>query len=682
MSGKHEIQNGRAQDRWSTSDPNLQLATSDLHFFADAIPHIMWAATPDGSTTYINRWGLEYTDLPPEVDIDKYWDSVLSPGDADRIRAAWAEANRTGHSYELDCRIRRADGQFRWHCFRGQPVRRPDGRIIRWVGTATDIDDQKTLEESLRLSEHKTAETLTLLETLQAAAPIGLGFVDHEFRIVRVNDSLATTLGLPVEQLIGQPVAEVIPNAWPLLGPIYHRVLDTGEAVRDVEVTGVTASEPDRVRSWLGSYFPVRVDAEIAGVGVIVVDITERVAAEAFRSVVMEKMAEGLYTLDDQGHVTSVNRAACEMLGWTVEELLGRRTHDVVHFQQADGTPIPADECPMVRARTEGRSIRIEDDVFTRKDGSTFPVSYSSAPLHVGLGVAGTVVVFRDITDLRERQRREVEDRHEQKLESLGRLSAGIAHEINTPIQFVGDNTRFLADAYQEMLDLLAVYRGCMDAAGGEVDWDERIRRAAQAERAADIDYLTAEVPIAVNQSLEGVERVASLVRAMKSFSYKDSTDRSYADLNEALTTTLTVARNEIKYVADVVLDLGELPEVLCRIGDLNQVFLNLVVNAADAMEGKGARGEIRIRTRAEGEMAVIRIADNGCGIPEHLQKMIFEPFFTTKEVGRGTGQGLALARAVVVDGHAGAIEVHSTPGEGTEFVLRLPVHGKAPEQP
>jgi PAS domain S-box-containing protein len=281
------------------------------------------------------------------------------------------------------------------------------------------------------------------------------------------------------------------------------------------------------------------------------------------------------------------------------------------------------------------------------------------------------------LTDLRERNRRELEARHDQKLESLGRLSAGIAHEINTPIQFVGDNTRFLASAYEEMLRLLLVYRECLDTATGDVSWDERVQRAAEAERDADIGYLTDEVPAAVAQSLEGIERVASLVRAMKAFSYKDSSDRSYADLNEALTTTLTVARNEVKYVADVVLDLGELPAVLCHVGDLNQVFLNLVVNAADALQEKEVRGEIRISTRTEGTTAVISVADNGPGIPEDLQRVIFEPFFTTKGVGKGTGQGLALARAVVTEKHGGTIEVHSRPGEGTEFVLRLPVDGK-----
>jgi signal transduction histidine kinase len=294
------------------------------------------------------------------------------------------------------------------------------------------------------------------------------------------------------------------------------------------------------------------------------------------------------------------------------------------------------------------------------------------------LGVlADQLVLCAELNEVRARERRElVEERHDQKLESLGRLAAGLAHEINTPIQFVGDNVRFLAEAYQELLDLLLVYRECLDISSGGVSWDNRIKRAADAERTAELDYLTSEVPSAVQQSLEGIDRVASLVRAMKSFSYKDGGTRSYADLNAALTTTLTVVRNETKYVADVVLDLGELPEVLCHVGDLNQVFLNLLVNAADALRETGERGEIRVTTRVEDAMALISIADNGPGIPAELQRVIFEPFFTTKEVGKGTGQGLALAHSVVVDKHGGSIDLHSTPGEGTEFVLRLPVDG------
>jgi signal transduction histidine kinase len=318
-------------------------------------------------------------------------------------------------------------------------------------------------------------------------------------------------------------------------------------------------------------------------------------------------------------------------------------------------------------------------------DGSFRWHSVGFAPVHGGDSAAARwIATGTDIAQRRALQdeanhaerRAEIEASHDQKLESLGRLSAGLAHEINTPIQFVGDNTRFLADAYQDMLELLLVYRECMAPSLGDLEWSERTHRAQQAEAKADIEYLAAEIPAAISQSLEGVERVASLVRAMKSFSYKDSSKQAYADLNEAVRTTLTVARNEVKYVADVVLDLGELPDVMCHLGDLNQVFLNLLVNAADALEHNAERGEIRITSTVAGATAVLSFADNGAGIPSDIQQSIFEPFFTTKEVGKGTGQGLALARAVL-DKHGGSIEVRSAEGEGTEFILRLPIAGK-----
>jgi PAS domain S-box-containing protein len=512
------------------------------------------------------------------------------------------------------------------------------------------------------------------LETLQSAAPVGFGFADRDARYIRVNDTLAQINGVPVEEHIGRRISDVLPELWPFIEPVYRQVIETGEAVlhRDATMLGRSG----RVQSCLVSYYPVHVDGELVGVGFVVVDVTEHRQAQQFRSAVMDRMAEGLYTTDEEGRVTSMNRAAVRILGWGEQELLGRSMHEVVHFRRPDGSPVPVDECPLMRVRTEGIEVDVSDEVYVRKDGSAFDVTYSAAPLSVGDRVVGVVVVFRDVSDLRQKQRRELEARHDQKLESLGRLSAGLAHEINTPIQFVGDNTRFLAEAYQQMLELLLVYRGCMGPSSGQLSWDERRRLAAEAEDAADIDYLASEVPGAVVQSLEGVERVASLVRAMKAFSYKDSKERAYADLNQAIRTTVVVARNEVKYVADVTLDLGELPEVLCHVGDLNQVFLNLLINAADAMQGREGRGEIRVSTRAEDDLVVIRFADDGPGIPAELQQVIFDPFFTTKEVGKGTGQGLALARAVC-EKHGGTIEVHSAVGEGAEFVLRLPIDGR-----
>jgi PAS domain S-box-containing protein len=389
-----------------------------------------------------------------------------------------------------------------------------------------------------------------------------------------------------------------------------------------------------------------------------------------FRSVVMDTMAEGLYTVDGAGMLTSLNRAGTEMLGWAENELLGTSIHDAVHSPRGE---VGALEKGCSLLEMVGRSAEMVNKTFVRKDGSTFQVTCTVATLETGAVTPGTVVTFRDVTEM---QRAELESRHDQKLESLGRLSAGLAHEINTPIQYVGDNTRFLASAYADMLELLLVYRDCMALSLGELGWAERTVRAQQAETKADVEYLAAEIPTAVSQSLEGIERVAALVRAMKSFSYKDTAEQSYADLNEAIRTTLTVASNEVKYVADVVLDLAELPEVMCQRGDLSQVFLNLLVNAADALADKPERGEIRISSAVAGPTVVISFVDNGSGIPEHIRQSIFDPFFTTKGVGKGTGQGLALARAVL-DKHGGSIDVRSVMGEGTEFTLRLPIAGR-----
>jgi two-component system NtrC family sensor kinase len=640
----------------------------DTPALAAAIPHSIWVLSASGTVGYANQRARQYPgsrDL--QADGAEFpWDSIVHPDDAGAVRRA-AEAARPGpEPYEVECRIGHVDGPYRWHRVSFVPVSGADGAPGRWIATGTDI-------EALKGQQRYGRETLSLLETLEAAAPAGFGFVDGDSRLARVNDTLAAMSSVPRSQQLGRPVQEALPGIWPQIEAKYRRACETATAVVGTVVSAPPDEDSDGPRSWLAGCYPVLVDHGLMGVGLVLVDVTEREQAQAFRSVIMDDMAEGLYTVDGDGKLTSMNRAASEMLGWQEKDLLGSSVHDVVHAPPWQGTPQPEAECPLRRTRTAGQSAQTVDETFVRRDGSTFGVACSVAPLETGGGSPGAVVTFRDMTEVR---RAELETRHDQKLESLGRLSAGLAHEINTPIQFVGDNTRFLADAYQDMLDLLLVYRECMTPTLGELQWSDRTERAQAAEAKADVEYLAAEIPAAVSQSLEGVERVASLVRAMKSFSYKDSTEQAYADLNEAIRTTLTVARNEVKYVADVALELGELPDVMCHLGDLNQVFLNLLVNAADAMKDNAERGEIRISSVADGPTAVISFADNGTGIPEDILQSIFEPFFTTKEVGKGTGQGLALARAVL-EKHDGSIEVRSVVGEGTEFILRLPIAGK-----
>jgi signal transduction histidine kinase len=284
----------------------------------------------------------------------------------------------------------------------------------------------------------------------------------------------------------------------------------------------------------------------------------------------------------------------------------------------------------------------------------------------------GVVAMACDVTEQRSRDE---QSHHESKLESLGRLAAGLAHEINSPIQFVGDNARFLEEAYQELIRVVEVYRGLIDTSS-PIGWLERQERVREAEAGIDFDYLRKEIPSAVEQTLEGIERVSTIVRAMKTFSHPGTKEQSPADLNEALEATATVTRHQISGVADLRLELGDLPPVRCNIADLNQVFLNLIVNAADAIADTGKPGTIGITTAVDGDHVTIAISDTGGGIPDDVRSKIFDPFFTTKDVGRGSGQGLPLVRAVVHEGHAGTLALDTTIGTGTTFTIRLPIDG------
>ena len=289
----------------------------------------------------------------------------------------------------------------------------------------------------------------------------------------------------------------------------------------------------------------------------------------------------------------------------------------------------------------------------------------------------------------REREKVEEDLRLAHRLEAVGQLAAGVAHEINTPVQFVGDNLRFLGDALGDVERVLRAYEGLVEAALALPGADALAEGlAAHVERVratvsdAELDFVLDEAPRAVRESLEGMERVSTIVRAMKEFAHPD-VERRPTDLNHSVSTTLVVARNEYRDIADVVTDLDpDLPLVPCNPSEVNQVVLTLVVNAAQAVRdvvgNTGRRGTITVRTRSAGPpgspVVEIVVADTGCGIPDDVLPRIFDPFFTTKAVGQGTGQGLSMAQQIVTTRHRGRILVTTTPGEGSEFVVRLPL--------
>jgi signal transduction histidine kinase len=286
--------------------------------------------------------------------------------------------------------------------------------------------------------------------------------------------------------------------------------------------------------------------------------------------------------------------------------------------------------------------------------------------------------------EIDERNKMEIQLRHAQKMESIGQLAAGIAHEINTPTQYIGDNTRFVQDAFADISRLVVEYNRLLMAVEAGAVTRELLDAVKSASLIADMDYLSVEIPKAIQQSLDGVSRVSNIVRAMKEFSHPGTTDKTDIDLAKTIQSTLTVASNEWKYLADLVTDFDPaLPLVNCHPGEFNQVVLNLIVNAshaiADVVGDSGAKGTITVTTRRDGAWAEVRIRDTGTGIPEHARAKVFDPFFTTKGVGKGTGQGLAIAHNVIVEKHGGTITFETETGRGTTFIIRIPFNSASP---
>jgi len=282
--------------------------------------------------------------------------------------------------------------------------------------------------------------------------------------------------------------------------------------------------------------------------------------------------------------------------------------------------------------------------------------------------------------EIAERERVQRELAEARRLESIGHLAAGIAHELNTPAQYVGDNIRFLKDALSDVEGLLNRLQFLVQAAKQDGRSEGFVAKVEQAMRDADIAFLAAEVSKAIDQSLEGVEQVANIVRTMKEFAQPGGRPKQAVDLNRMILGTLTMVRNEWKYVAELATDFADdLPPVACLPADLSQAVLNLVVNAAEAIAkavGDGARGKgtLTVRTRRDGDWVEVRVEDTGVGIPESIRDHIFDPFFTTKEVGQGLGQGLSHARSIVVERHGGSLAFETEVGRGTAFIIRLPI--------
>lgn len=396
---------------------------------------------------------------------------------------------------------------------------------------------------------------------------------------------------------------------------------------------------------------------------------------EQYYRSIMETALDGFWINDEKGRIVEVNASYCRMVGYTREELLKMSIHDV-----------EAVEDPKETATHIRHILEHGYDRFTArhrcKDGNIIDVEVSATYTEKGSGQL--VVSLHDITERKnkekERQKHEMEINQARKLEAVGSLASGIAHEINTPVQFVGDNTNFLFDSFKTILSLIETYDNLWQKVNAGADLARLNSERVKAEEHADLKYLREEIPSAIKETLDGVQRVTKIVRAMKDFAHSDQGEKSVSDINDMLLSCLTVSRNELKYVADVETNFDrELPDIECYRDDMNQVFLNLLVNAAhtiadvvgDASAGKGI---ITVSTLRDNDMVIIKISDTGKGISRSIQDRIFDPFFSTKDVGKGSGQGLSIARRIIVEKHEGNLDFETEEGKGTTFIIRLPI--------
>ncbi len=531
---------------------------------------------------------------------------------------------------------------------------------------------QMEVEERKR-AQHELAESRRMLAMVTDNIPALVAFVDKDRRYRFANRRYETLLGRSLDNIIGAHVRDALGEHYP--GKVEQHI-EAALAGRTVGYELEFASGESQEPRWLQiTYIPFLNDQNaVEGYFVLGSDVTERKQNEdALREHrrllqnILDGMGAAVFFIDADEHViTEANEIAEVLTGLPRREIVGSKWEDLIRVSN------PAkqeDEGAEIGAKSLNKEM-----VITRRDGQNVPVTKSLLPVTIA-GQPHHVAILFDMT---ERKAMERQLAYAQKLESVGQLAAGIAHEINTPIQYIGNNLQFLKQIFEQLAPILSANPN-LAACLATKDEDE----PPAEDRTRLVESLLDEVPQALEESLEGVERVAGIVLAMKKFSHPDVEEWKHVDLNDAVKSTVTITRNEWKHVADVVTDLdGGLPLISVVPGDINQVILNLLVNAAHAIRdktgGQGGKGTITIRTRAlDDDKVELSVTDTGIGIPEDNRTRIFDPFFTTKEV--GTGQGLAITLSVI-EKHGGSIDFESAPGQGTTFTVRLPREPKRKE--
>lgn len=541
------------------------------------------------------------------------------------------------------------------------------------------IEDMTNTTESDDRIEGYNAFLEILIDTVDSP----VFYKDKNYRFIGCNRAFAERIiGLPREQITGKTVFDLENIIKPEAAENFHetdrklfenpgqqvyerRVFCADRVERDFHISKATYPGPD---------------GTVSGLVGIMIDITERTTIESELrrrneeyDLLIRSMPSIIIGVSVKDRITQMNPYTEQLFGINLMDVQDRQFYecgidwDWERVYEAIGFCI-----------FEEKIVRLDELLFTRSDGKKGVLGLTINPLvRSGLIIEGFIILGKDLTEQKLLEGQLLQSR---KLEAIGQLAAGVAHEINTPLQYVGDNLKFISKSIVVLLNILDIYQ----RAAVSTDKRELLARLlAQAEELSvneHLSFILGELPAAIDQSLEGVAKVSKIVQSMKAFSHPGAGKKVPANINRAIENTAAVSRNEWKYDCELELDLDEsLPEVPCLESELNQVLLNLIINAVDAIHDRKLSGEIEkglivISTFKEKETVIITIRDNGGGIPEDIRDRIFDPFFTTKEVGKGTGQGLPISFSIIHDKHGGSLSFETRYGEGTTFFIRLPL--------
>lgn len=609
--------------------------------------------------------GYELSAVEPTA---QWWDRMVHPDE--RVAVAMARSRHLlglDSGYRSEYRAQHKDGTWRWLLEVGCIARDETGKAQQLEGVVLDITVDR--EAQFRLQQR-----LERLNTIFDYTHQFTALLSPDGGVLEINRAALTPANVLRSAVLGRPVWESpLSGRHPPALMARHRDSVARAAGGEVVHFQMHAERSQKDKRIVDISLVPIFDDYGAVISILSEgrDVTDIVSAQQALRTVEDRLALaattanlGLWEIDLRTGDVWHNDRYWTMLGYQPNEIS-------TGVEQWLALTHP-DDAPTLRALVAGQranpgEFRV-DYRMRAKDGSWRWVHASgravvSAEPDSEQRIAGVQL------DVTERREAEIRMQSSERLESVGKLAAGVAHEINTPVQFVSDSIYFVRDGLHELLALSDRMRTIAARDPGNLP-------AVQA-LSSNLPYLIENLPKALERSLDGLKRVSEIVSSMRELAHPDRPEMSEIDVNHIIETALVVARSEYKYVADTETDFGALPPVWCHAGELNQVIINLLINAshaiADVLAGSDNKGLIRVSTRMEGERVLISVADNGAGIPEDIRHRVFDPFFTTKEVGRGTGQGLAISRNIIVKRHGGSIDFDSTPGRGTVFTVRLP---------